>query len=177
MYQLVDIIDIMIGDYDHTPTWKSMDLSSKTVLEVGHRYEDNPVLVRVENGVVIDFQILAFNDEKMFVYLDEPLTEALRDELDKLLHTVTSVEKNSVYAVVKAPMATEDIRADMVSLSIPPSVLEGSEFQRIFKIQLANAKSTNTELVLFVEYTEDAMREMLPAGYAIQDYLYVLKLE
>ena len=173
MYHIVDIIDIMTGDYDHCPTWKDMNLGEKPVLAIGSKYKNTPVLVWSENGIAKDFQLLEPNGDRVFIYLQEVFSETLRDELIKVLHLQPLVEKNSVYAVVDAQFVSEEYRADMVSMKVPKAVLENPAFKQTFGELLKN-QPAGTDAIVVLPYTEEAMAEMLPMGWVIMDYVYLL---
>ncbi|QVW28788.1 hypothetical protein pEaSNUABM8_00291 [Erwinia phage pEa_SNUABM_8] len=173
MYQLVDIIDIMVGDYDHCPTWKELNLSTRAVLDVGHSYKNNPVLVHLENGRATDFQILETIGDRLPVYINEPFSAPLRDELAKVLHVQTLVEKDAVIAVVGVENAASDIRANLVSMSVPGSVQKDAKF-RDYCAKLINQQPDDTTMIIVVPYTEENMHEFLPRGFVIMDYVYFL---
>lgn len=178
MFRLIDIVDVMCGDYEHTPTWKEMNLSARTVLSVGHEYEGVPVLLMERDGVAVDFQILQVQNGKLHIYLNplqEPVNRAMLDELRQVLHTATLVEKDAVYAVVEAQYVAEEIRADMVALEIPDAVLENSpELQEKYGAIFQHAKARGLTPIVGVPYTEEFMSQMLPQGFKILDYIYVL---
>ncbi|QVW55677.1 hypothetical protein pEaSNUABM9_00096 [Erwinia phage pEa_SNUABM_9] len=173
MYQIVDIVDIMTGEYDHCQTWKDMELSTKAVLDLGRRYKNTPILVWSVDGIAQDFQFLELNGDKLFIYLREPFTEAVSDELKKVLHLQPLVEKNAVFAVVDVEFVSEEYRADMVSMKVPDEVRNNPAFQKTFG-ELIKYQPEGTDMIVVVPYTEDAMAEMLPMGWVIMDYVYSL---
>jgi len=178
MFSIVDIIDVMCDHYEDTPTWKEMNLGARTVLEVGQEFEGVPILRMERDGVVVDFQLLRANGDNLFIFLNsfqEPLNRAMLDELRQVLHTATLVEKDAVYAVVEAQYVAEEILADMVALEIPDAVLENSpELQEKYGAIFQHAKARGLTPIVGVPYTEEFMSQMLPQGFKILDYIYVL---
>lgn len=177
MFRLIDIVDVMCGNYEHTPTWRDLNLGQREVLEVGHRYENVPVLEIVKDRQIVDFQPLEVVDGKLFVYLNalrEPLSPAVLNYLSAALHTATLVEKKVAFAVVEAQYMATHIRADMVSLEIPAHVQEKAQLQEKYAAILEHAKTTGQTPVVFVPYTEAYMAELLPVGFKILDYLYAV---
>lgn len=177
-YKLVGINDIINGPYSHCPEYHNLRIGYASTAESIAQYRTTTFLVASDKGLPFDFQPLIPNNTPngkwLYVYLKEPFSVALRDELRALLHTGTLVEKDAVWAVVEAHNVAADLRAEMVTLSLPPQAKDHPEYETIFKDLTDGEELGDREPVMFVQYTEEYMREFLPRGCKIIDFMYAL---